>query len=223
MDTTVFLSIGTGLKWLGFLSLPLFLVPLIAMSAPRLIDGFALKLSGLIDRVTGVALGAAIASSLILVFSMLAVVILRYTFSLSFSWLNEITTYAFAAMFMLGAAAALRDGAHVRVDILRPRFGETGRNWVELTGIYLFLFPICVRILMTSEAGLARAWLLLEGSRESDGLPIFFLFKTLVPVFAALLMAQGLSEAIKAALRLTGALPPETPQQLAAERGGHGA
>jgi TRAP-type mannitol/chloroaromatic compound transport system permease small subunit len=201
MDTSIFLQIGTGLKWLGLLSLPLFLVPLIALSVPRLVDGFALKLSRLIDRISGAALGAAIAAGLLLVFSMLAVVILRYTFALSFSWLNEITTYSFAAMFMLGAAAA----------------------WIELTGIYLFLVPICVRILMTSEAGLARAWLLLEGSRESDGLPIFFLFKTLVPVFAALLMAQGLSEAIKAALRITGALPPETPEQLAAEGGGHGA
>lgn len=223
MDTSIFLHIGTGLKWLGIASLPLFLVPLIALSVPKLIDGFALKISRLIDRVSGIALGGAVISSLVLVFAMLAVVILRYTFALSFSWLNEITTYAFAAMFMLGSAAALRDGAHVRVDILRPRFGETGRDWVELAGIYLFLFPICVRILMTSEAGLTRAWTLLEGSRESDGLPIQFLFKTLVPVFAVLLMAQGLSEAIKAALRLTGALPPETPEQLAAEGGGHGA
>ena len=222
MDTSIFLQIGTGLKWLGLLSLPLFLLPLIALSAPRLVDGFALKLSGLIDRISGAALGAAIAAGLLLVFSMLAVVILRYTFALSFSWLNEITTYSFAAMFMLGAAAALRDGAHVRVDILRPRFGETGRNWIELTGIYLFLFPICVRILMTSEAGLARAWLLLEGSRESDGLPILYLFKTLVPVFAVLLMAQGLSESLKAALRLTGALPPAEPLP-DVEASGHGA
>ncbi len=223
MDTSIFLHLGTGLKWLGLLSLPLLLVPLIALSAPRLIDGFALKLSRLIDRISGFALSAAIISSLVLVFAMLGVVILRYAFALSFTWLNEITMYAFAAMFMLGSAAALRDGAHVRVDILRPRFGEAGRNWIELAGIYLFLFPICARLLMTGEAGLARSWMLLEGSRESDGLPIYFLFRTLVPVFAVLLIAQGLSEAIKAALRLTGALPPETPEQLAAEGGGHGA
>lgn len=222
MDTTIFLTIGTGLKWLGIASLPLFLTPLIAVSAPGLIDRFALRLSALIDRVSGFALGAAIFSALVLVFAQLGVVFLRYAFSLSFSWLNETVTYAFAAMFMLGAAAALRDGAHVRVDILRPRFGETGRNWIELAGIYLFLFPICVRILMTGEAGLARSWLLLEGSRESDGLPILFLFKTLVPAFAVLLMAQGLSEAIKAALRLTGALAPAEPADAKPGGGAHG-
>jgi TRAP-type mannitol/chloroaromatic compound transport system permease small subunit len=218
MDSSLFLTIGAGLKWAGLASLPLLLTPLIAVSAPGLIDRFALRLSRLIDRVSGAALGAAILAALVLVFAQLGVVFLRYAFSLSFSWLNETVTYAFASMFMLGAAAALRDGAHVRVDILRPRFGETGRNWIELAGVYLFLFPICVRILMTGEAGLARSWMLLEGSRESDGLPVLFLFKTLVPAFAVLLMAQGLSEAIKAALRLTGALAPAEPAE--AEPGG---
>lgn len=222
MDSQVFLLLGTGLKWLGLALLPLFALPLIVLAVPRLLDDVARHLIALIDRFSGIALGGAMACGLLLVFSQLIVVLLRYAFGLSFTWLNEIVTYAFAAMFMLGAAAALRDGAHVRVDILRPRFGEAGRNWIELAGAYLLLFPICVRILMTSEAGLARSWMLLEGSRESDGLPILYLFKTLVPVFAVLLMAQGLSESLKAALRLTGALPPAEPAG-DVEASGHGA
>ena len=222
MDSQVFLLLGTGLKWLGLALLPLFALPLIVLSVPRFLDGVAKHLIALIDRFSGIALGGAMACGLLLVFSQLIVVLLRYAFGLSFTWLNEIVTYAFAAMFMLGAAAALRDGAHVRVDILRPRFGEAGRNWIELAGVYLLLVPICVRILMTSEAGLARSWMLLEGSRESDGLPILYLFKTLVPVFAVLLMAQGLSESLKAALRLTGVLPPAEPVA-DVEASGHGA
>jgi len=222
MDPQIFLTLGTALKWAGIALLPLFALPLIVLSVPRLLDSVAKHLIALIDRFSGIALGGAMACGLLLVFSQLIVVLLRYAFGLSFTWLNEIVTYAFAAMFMLGAAAALRDGAHVRVDILRPRFGETGRNWIELAGAYLLLFPICVRILMTSEAGLARSWMLLEGSRESDGLPILYLFKTLVPVFAVLLMAQGLSESLKAALRLTGALPPAEPV-VDVEASGHGA
>lgn len=222
MDSQIFLTVGSGLKWLGIAMLPLFALPLLALAVPRLLDGVARWLIGAIDRINGYALGAAMISGLILVFAQLAVVVLRYAFGLSFTWMNEIVTYAFAAMFMLGAAGALRDGAHVRVDILRPRFGETGRNWIELAGAYLFLFPICMRIITTGEAGLARSWLLLEGSRESDGLPILYLFKTLLPVFAVLLMAQGLSESLKAALRLTGGLPPAEPAP-DVEASGHGA
>ena len=221
MDPHIFLTLGTVLKWVGIATLPLFLLPLIVLSVPRLADGLAKRLIAVIDRISGSALGVAMVCGVLLVFLQLIVVLLRYAFGLSFTWLNEAVIYAFAAMFMIGAAAALRDGAHVRVDILRPRFGEAGRNWIELGGAYLLLFPLCVRILMTGEAGLARSWLLLEGSRESDGLPILYLFKTLVPVFAVLLMAQGLSESLKAALRLTGALPPAEPAG-DAEASGHG-
>ncbi len=222
MDTQIFLTLGTALKWVGICLLPVLALPLIVLAAPRLVEGPAKALSRWIDGISGFALGAAMISGVILIFAQLAVVMLRYAFGLSFTWLSEIVTYAFAAMFMLGAAAALRDGAHVRVDILRPRFGETGRNWIELVGAYLFLFPICVRLITASEAGLARSWLLLEGSRESDGLPILYLFKTLVPVFAVLLMAQGLSESLKAALRITGALAPADPAR-DPEASGHGA
>jgi TRAP-type mannitol/chloroaromatic compound transport system permease small subunit len=222
VDPQVFLEVGAGLKVLGTLLLPVFALPLVALAFPGLLDGLALRLLRAIDRVTGAALSVAVASGLLLLFATLAVVVLRYAFGISFTWLNEIMTYSFAAMFMLGSAAAMRDGAHVRVDILRPRFGETGRNWVELAGIYLFLFPICLRLIVTGEEGLARSWLLMEGSRESDGLPILYLFKTLVPVFSVLLMAQGLSEALKAALRITGVLAPEA--EAPAEAGGaHGA
>ena len=85
-------------------------------------------------------------------------------------------------------------------------------NAIELAGIYFFLFPICIRLLTTGEQGLARAWALFEGSRESDGLPFLYLFKTLVPVFAVLMLGQGLSEAIKAALRLTGRMEEAAPK-----------
>ncbi len=224
MDPHAFLTFGAGLKAVGTLLLPLFALPLVVLAWPGPADAAAKRVFAAIDRLTGAALGLAIASGLLLMFATLAVVLLRYAFGLSFTWLNEVMTYAFAAIFMLGSAAALRDGAHVRVDILRPRFGATGRHWIELAGIYLFLFPICLRLIMTGEEGLARSWLLLEGSRESDGLPILYLFKTLVPVFALLMLVQGLSEALKAALRLTGALPPE-PQGSAADSAGgvHGA
>ena len=221
MDPVLFLQIGGALKWVGIVLLPLFLLPLATLIAPGAVEGIAKRLIALIDRLTGYAGGAAIASALLLVFFQLVVVVLRYAFGVSFTWLNELVIYAFAAMFMLGAAAALRDDDHVRVDILRPRFGAAGRNWIELAGIYLFLFPIMIRILTTGEQGLARSWSLLEGSRESDGLPFLYLFKTLVPAFAVLMLAQGLSEALKAALRLTGRLEEATPPS--ATEGAHGA
>lgn len=210
MDPAFFLHLGTFLKWVGIALLPMFLIPLATLVLPGPLEGLARRLKGAIDQISGYALGGAILSAIALVMFQLFVVVLRYTYGISYTWLNELVIYAFAAMFMLGASSTLRDDGHVRVDILRPRFGAAGRNWIELAGIYFFLFPICIRILTTGEQGLARAWALLEGSRESDGLPFLYLFKTLLPLFAVLMLAQGLSEAIKAALRLTGRMEDAT-------------
>jgi hypothetical protein len=40
--------------------------------------------------------------------------------------------------------------------------------------------------------------MILERSRESSGLPLVFLLKTLIPLFAALLALQGIAQAIRA-------------------------
>lgn len=75
---------------------------------------------------------------------------------------------------------------------------------IEMIGVTAFIWPICALILYAGGASLARSWIGLEPFNESDGLPVKFLFRTLIPAFAILLMAQGLSQALKAALGLRG-------------------
>ena len=204
MDPQIFLTLGSFLKWIGIVASPLLFLPLLILVIPRPLHRAGQTLADGLDRSLDWILRAAMLAAILLFMLQLVVVIASYALALTATWLSESVIYAFAAMFMLGAATALRDDAHVRVDILRPRIGENGRNWIELAGTYLLLFPICIRLLMAGEQGLTRSWTLFEGSRESDGLPILFLFKTLVPVFAILLILAGLSVALKAALRLTG-------------------
>lgn len=196
-------GLGAALIWLGYALSPLFLVPFAAMFLPAA-RPFAGAISSLIDRTSGFALGTAMVFAITMLLAQLIVVIARYAFGVAFTWMNDIVIYAFAAMFLLAAAGALRDDAHVRVDILRARFGPKTLAAIELAGAYLFVFPVCLLILWAAAPMVSGAWGRLEGARESDGLPLLFLFKTLIPVFAALLMAQGLSEAIKAALLLAG-------------------
>lgn len=212
----LFLTLGTGLRYAGYALSPLLLLPIAILIVPGVFAGIGARASDIVDRISGVALGAAVWSALLLLFAILVLIVLRYAYGLAFSWLSELVIYAFAAMFLLAAAGALRDQAHVRVDILRPIFGPRGRAIVEFAGTYLFLIPICILILDASiSRSFVRSWAAFEGSRESDGLPILFLFKTLIPIFAALLLAQGVSEAVKAALSLMGRRPFE-------EDAGHG-
>ena len=196
-----FVSIaGTGLRWAGYALSPLLLLPLLILALPKPLKGASEKLSAALDRISGVALSFALAAAFFIILIQLSAVLLRYVFGLSFSWLNDSVIFTFAMMFMLGAAATLRDDGHVRVDILRPRFSAKIKAGIELFGSLVFIVPIALLILYAGSGLIARSWIGLEHFNESDGLPIKYLFKTMVPLFAILMIGQALSQAIKAAL-----------------------
>ena len=126
-------------------------------------------------------------------------------------WL-ESAFYFQAVIIMLGAAATLLAGQHVRVDVFHARMGEQARARVDLLGYYLLLLPVCLLILWNSQSFVGFAWRTFEGSTESDGIRGVFLLKTLIPAFAVTLIAQGLSIALRAALALNGETRPERPE-----------
>lgn len=149
-------------------------------------------------------MGLAIFAAIALVFSQIAVILLLSIFGIEIKKLSEGVIYFFAMVFMLGAAGTLKADGHVRVDILREKMGPKSRAAVDLGGIYLFLFPMMILILEAVRPSLTRAWAQFEPSSEAAGLPIYFLFKTLVPAFAILVLLQGLSVALKAARTIRG-------------------
>lgn len=206
---------GTGLRYAGYALAPLLVFPLLVLLAPKPLEGAANVFKTILDRISGIAMGFALTAAFLIILIQLAAVLLRYVFGLSFSWLNDSVIFSFAMIFMLGAAATLRDDGHVRVDILRPRFGPKIRAGIELFGALVFIAPIGILILYSASGLIARSWLDLEPFNESDGLPIQYLFKTMVPLFAILMIGQGVSQAIKAALILRG-LREESPEEPAA-------
>lgn len=196
-----FVSIaGTGLRFAGYVLLPLLLLPIILLILPKPLAGAARLLRGIIDRISGAAMTVAVTAAFLIILIQLAAVLLRYVFGLSFSWLNDSVIFSFAMIFMLGAAATLRDDGHVRVDILRPRFGPKTKAGIEMFGSLAFIVPIGILILYSASGLIARTWTDLEPFNESDGLPIQYLFKTLVPVFAVLMISQALGQALKSAM-----------------------
>jgi TRAP-type mannitol/chloroaromatic compound transport system permease small subunit len=148
---------------------------------------------------------------LALLLGMLATVLLRYVFGISLTKLSEGTLYAHGFAFLLAAPAAFLRGAHVRVDIFYARRDARGKAWVDLLGFHLLLAPLMLALLITAGPAVEFAWRIGERSQETDGLPFLFILKTAIPLFAAALLAQGLSSAGRAALtlrRLDPAPPP---------------
>ena len=195
---------GTGLRYAGYVLLPLLVLPLLLLAVPGPLAGPARLLRGLIDRISGIAMAFAVSAAFLIILVQLAAVLLRYVFGLSFSWRNDSVIFSFAMIFMLGAAATLRDDGHVRVDILRPRLGPKTKAGIEMFGSLAFIVPIGILILYSASGLIARTWTDLEPFNESDGLPIQYLFKTLVPIFAVLMISQALSQALKSAMIIRG-------------------
>jgi len=132
------------------------------------------------------------------------VVVLRYLFNLGWIAMQESITYLHALVFMLGAAYTLKHDGHVRVDIFYRTMTTRGRAWVDLLGTLLLLLPVCGFIFWVSLDYVLRSWSLLEGSREAGGLPWVYLLKTALLLMPALMIVQGIGEAMRNALVLLG-------------------
>jgi TRAP-type mannitol/chloroaromatic compound transport system permease small subunit len=128
-----------------------------------------------------------------------AVVLLRYLFGFGSIWLQESIVYAHGFAFMLAAAWVLKTGGHVRVDVFYREAEPRTRALVDLLGTIFLLLPMAAVILWVSIPYAARSWSIFERSQETSGLPLVFLLKTAIPVFAAMLILQGFAEAVRAA------------------------
>lgn len=153
-------------------------------------------------------IGRAVAwCTLLMVLAQAAIVVLRYVFSVGSIPLQESVWYLHALVFMLGAGYTLLHGGHVRIDILYGTASPRKRALIDLFGVAFFLLPLCALLIELSLPYVAGAWRVREGSPEAGGLPFLYLLKTLIPITAALLMAQGLSLALKSIIVLRGERP----------------
>ena len=156
------------------------------------------SLADRIDRLTGRIGRAAAWLVLAVVLTEFALVVARYLFGFGSIWLTEAALYVHAALFMLAAAWTLSSGGHVRVDIFYADASVRTKAIIDLVGALLLLLPFALALLYLSLPYTARSWAILERSQESSGLPLLFVLKTLIPVFAALMALQGVAQAIRA-------------------------
>ncbi len=141
------------------------------------------------------------------------VVVLRYAFAAGSIALQESALWLHSAVFLLGAAFALKRDAHVRVDIVYRALAPRRRALADLAGTLLFLLPVAAFLFWISLDYVAAAWAVRESSREPGGLPGVYLLKTLIPLSGALLFVQGLALVVRSVAALRGA--PARVEELA--------
>jgi len=159
-------------------------------------------LSSVIDNLNGWIGRAAAWAVLAMVVVQFAIVVLRYLFGFGSLWMQEALHYLLAILVLFGASWTLQNNGHVRVDIFYADATPRTRAKVDLAGAVVLLIPFMSAVIWFSWPYAARAWAILEGSREAGGIPLVFLLKTSIPLFAALLLLQGLAQAARATLTL---------------------
>ncbi|WJG09003.1 TRAP transporter small permease subunit [Aliiglaciecola sp. LCG003] len=132
--------------------------------------------------------------TLVMVIVTLLIVVLRYGFDIGWIAMQESVMYMHAMVFLLGCAHTLRVNEHVRVDIFYRGFSAQKQAKVDVFGTLLFLLPVNIFVLLISYNYVSMSWTLLESSQEAGGLPLVFLLKSLMLIFALLMLLQGIAE-----------------------------
>lgn len=126
----------------------------------------------------------------------------RYGVRLTSNSLTELQWYLFSVVFLFAAPWALREGAHVRVDVLHARLHPRQQAWIELLGLLLLLCPFTAFVAATTSPVAWQSFIEREGSPDPGGLSRWPL-KLCVPIAFALLTLQGLAEAARRTYELS--------------------
>jgi TRAP-type mannitol/chloroaromatic compound transport system permease small subunit len=142
--------------------------------------------------------------SLAIVLVCFTVVVMRYGFRTGSLPLQDLYVWLNGAMFMGIAGYALLKDAHVRVDIFYREAAPRRRAMVDIAGSLLFVAPFLAVLAIFAWPYVARSWRIAEGSPNFGGLPGFYILKSFLLVFVAVVGLQALAMIGRAILTLAG-------------------
>jgi len=148
-----------------------------------------------IDRFTELVGACTSWVALVIVLLMAANVLLRYAFSVGTVWAQELEWHLLVPLILFGMSYGLRHGEHVRVDIVYSRLSARRKLIVDLVSALLTV-AVSVLIIGFSLHYVQQSWVIDEGSPDPGGIPHRYLIKGLIPVGFALLLLQGVANAL---------------------------
>jgi TRAP-type mannitol/chloroaromatic compound transport system permease small subunit len=150
------------------------------------LDTFAERTGGLVSWLIVPLVG-------VMVFEVVA----RYFFDAPTIWAHDVSFMLYGAFFMLGAAYALEQKAHIRTDFLYNGFSVRWQAFVDTVAYVFFFFPGLAIFLWYGWDFFYDSWRLKEHAITSPWMPPLYPFKAVIPVTGALLLIQGVSETLK--------------------------
>ncbi|WP_417724435.1 TRAP transporter small permease subunit [Salipiger sp.] len=158
------------------------------------------RLFDIVDRISAALSRIADLVTLVLVASMIYEVAARYVFGAPTIWAFDISYMCTGTLFILGAANALREDAHVRIDFLAQKMPAALRRAVEAVIFLLFLGPIFALLTDFAIRRAWRAWSTAEVEMVSPWAPLMWPFYSLLALGLLALTLQIAVHGLRAAL-----------------------
>lgn len=138
---------------------------------------------------------------------MVVEVISRYVINISTPWSYDLTYMLMGTLFMLGAAYTLLHDGHIRSDFLYNSFPVRWQGLIDTVGYLALFFPGIGIFMWFGLDTFLNSWRLNEQAISPWNPPLWPL-RAVIPVAAALLLIQGVSQAMKSIYALvTGRWP----------------
>ena len=115
-------------------------------------------------------------------------VVARYFFSYGNVAFQELEWHFFAVIFLLGMSYALKEDAHVRVDIFYAKFSPKNKALVNMIGTVIFVIPFALLVSNLSFEFVSDAYTSAEASADPGGLTHRWIIKALIPISFNLLV-----------------------------------
>lgn len=157
-----------------------------------------------IERITGSA-GLLIAWVVFpLIIASVYEVCARYAFNAPTIWAFELGYMAMGVHALMGAAFALRERAHIRIDILYVHFSDKTKAMIDTAGYLVLFLPVICWVSVGLWDYWVEAFISGEHSGQSAWNPIIWPFRLSFFLGFFLLALQGFAELIKCFRFLTG-------------------
>ena len=148
---------------------------------------------------------------LCLVLLVTADVIARKIFNFGMVIVQETEWGLFSIIFLSCAGYTFLYDEHVRVDIVYSKLTKKGRDIVDLSCAFIFLFPMCALLVFTSLWFIEDSWNARGGlgeiSADPGGWCCYYILKSFIPFGFFLLALQGAANVYKIILSLMGRDP----------------
>jgi C4-dicarboxylate transporter DctQ subunit len=95
-----------------------------------------LNLKSMLEHIEEIAMATLLAFMTLLTFTQ---VVLRYVFNSGWVWSLEVTTYAFAALVLVGMSYGVRTNSHIAVDLITKRLPPVSRQIAAIVAVALCL------------------------------------------------------------------------------------